>query len=223
MKNIKRAITLLRDLPKILYINFKVFDLPTAFRLPIKIKYNVKVGRLKKGCVVIEGRIERFMIKLGYSGSEFISENKSFISIKNEGKIIIKGNCNISEGFSLLIDNGSLEIGKGFYSNKNLMIQCEKSIFIGNNVLLGWNISIRDTDGHVIRYNSIILESKKSIIIEENTWIASDCTILKGSIIGSGSIVGCNSLVAGDKIKEKNCLIVGSPAKIKKNNVKFEK
>lgn len=223
MKRIKEIIILLRDFPKILYVNLKVFDIRTAIKMPIKIRSNVKIGEIRRNCIEIEAPIKKFMIKLGYSGSEFISENKSFISIKNNGKVIIKENCNIAEGFNIMVDSGELRIGKEFYSNKNLMIQCEKNIVIGNNVLFGWNVSIRDTDGHIIEHNSLILENKKDIIIEDRVWIASDCTILKGSTISSESIVGCNSLVAGYKIKEKNCLILGSPALVKKTNIKLRK
>ena len=221
MKKIKKIIILLRDFPKILYVNLKIFDIKTALKMPIKIKYNAKIGNLSKGCIKIDSPIERFMIKLGYLGSNFISENKSFLSIKNNGILIFKGRCTIGEGFNIFINNGNLIIGNDFYSNRNLMIQCEKKIQIGENALFGWNLSIRDTDGHNIRHNSLILEHSKNILIGDRVWIASNCTILKGASISNESIIGCNSLVTSCVTKEENCLIVGSPAKVKKKNIKL--
>lgn len=41
-------------------------------------------------------------------------------------------------------------LGNDFYANRNLTIQCEKQILFGDNDLLGWNVSVRDTDGHRI-------------------------------------------------------------------------
>lgn len=223
MNKIKKIIILMRDLPKTIYFNLKIFDFKVALKLPIRLRYDVKIGEIKKGCIEISKNYEKFMITLGYNGSEFISSNKSYISIKKQGKVIFGGKCNISEGFNLVVDNGILNIGEGTYCNKNLLIQCEKKISIGKNALMGWNINIRDTDGHIVESNNSIVTSQKEVIIGENTWLAADCTILKGSIISDGCIVGCNSLVAGYKALEKNCLIVGIPAKVKKNNILFKK
>lgn len=47
-------------------------------------------------------------------------------------------------------------------------------------------------------------------------------TILKNVKIGSGSVIGINSTVT-KSFEEKNVLIVGNPAKIVKNNIKWEK
>lgn len=218
----KKIIILLRDLPKTVYVNFKVFNFSTACKLPLQVKYNVNIRKIYKGCMEIEEPISRFMIKLGYSGSEFISENKSSILIKNGGKIVFKKGCTIGQGFNIFIDQGIINIGENFYSNRNLLIQCEKKIFIGNNALLGWNVSIRDTDGHAIKVNDKVREYKKEIIIEDDVWVASDCTILKGSLISKQNIVACNSVVTGKKIYMNNCVIAGVPAIVKKNNVKLQ-
>ena len=63
----------------------------------------------------------------------------------------------------------------------------------------------------------------KEVNIENHVWIASDCTILKGTQIASDSVIGCNSLVCGIKVEEKNSLIAGSPAKVKKTDIVWNK
>ena len=162
------------------------------------------------------------MIKLGFSGANFVSENKSYLSTRKGGKIIFNGNATIAEGFNIYIDNGILNVGKNFYANRNIEIQSEKEIKFGNNCLIGWNVSIRDTDGHKIIKNGEKLSEKGEIIIGNHVWIASHCTILKNSVITDESIIGCNSLVCGIKMEEKNSLLVGCPAKVKRNHVSWE-
>lgn len=223
MNKIKEILILLRDLPKTIYFNFKIFDFNVAIKLPIRIKYNVKIGKLTKGSIEIPKKYNRFMIKLGYFGTEFVPSNRSYISIKNDGKLIFNGECNIAQGFSIFIDNGKLEIGKETYFNKNLLIQCEQKISIDKNALIGWNVSIRDTDGHFVQSNNSTNSYQEQVIIGKDTWLAADSTILKGSIISNGSIVGCNSLVAGYKCIEDNTLIVGVSAKPKKTNILLRK
>ena len=45
------------------------------------------------------------MIKLGFSGAGFVSENKSYVSIGRGGKIIFDGNATIAEGLGISPQN----------------------------------------------------------------------------------------------------------------------
>ena len=91
----------------------------------------------------------------------------------------------------------------------------------GKDVLLGWNINIRDSDGH-----KIIETSNKKIInninIGNHVWICSNVDILKGTQIGDNCIIGYRSLVCGLKCEDGK-LIAGVPAKIIKNDVNLIK
>lgn len=53
------------------------------------------------------------------------------------------------------------------------------------------------------------------IIIDDNVWIASNCTIGKGVRIGTGSIIGANSFV--NKDVPPYSIVGGVPAKILKS------
>lgn len=44
--------------------------------------------------------------------------------------------------------NGSLNIGKNFVVNKNSSISCCGNITIGEEVLLGWKVNIKNSDWH---------------------------------------------------------------------------
>ena len=222
MHKFKYLVLLIRDIAKTIYFNFKIFPVSVALKLPVRIKYNVKLGKLKRGSIIINSCIGNFMIKLGYGGANFINTNDSSLTISNGGKLVFNGKCTLAEGFNIFINGGTLEIGDRLYSNKNIEIQCEEKIMIGESVLIGWNVSIRDTDGHKTYYLGKENNEKDVVSIRDNVWIASNCTILKGTHISSHSIIGCNSLVCGIKINEPECLVAGIPAKIKKRNITWK-
>ena len=213
---IKECLKYIIDLPKTVYFNYRCLPKNQAVKLPVRVRYNTKFGILDKNSVIISGNCTRSMITLGYRGGKFVTENKGYISISN-GKIIFNGKCNFGEGFGISVESGELSFGNNFYANRNLLIECQEKITFGNDVLIGWNVSIRDTDGHSVNKKPFIEE----IEIKDHAWISSDVTVLKGSCITDGSIIACNSTVCGIKMKDKNCLIGGTPAKIIKKNVEW--
>ena len=220
---IKRLFDTIFDFIKSIYINFKCLPFKQALKMPIKIKWNVHIGKLEKNCIVIKNNdIKKSMIELGYKGAKFIPENKSYFTIKNNGKMIFNGNTTIGDGFNILIDGGLLEFGENVYINRNIQIQCENKVSFGINNLVGWNVKIRDTDGHHIYENSIKKDKDGVIKFGNHIWIASDVTILKNTEIKDNSVIACESLICGKKFEENNVLIAGSPAKIIKRNIDWE-
>lgn len=205
------------------YINYKLFGKKGAQICPIWFNSDIQIKNIKKGDIEIQGEWTKSMIIIGAKGSPFVASRQpqAKLLFKDEGKLVFKGKCTIAEGCSIFIDGGILELGKNIYINKNVCVQCVKKITIGDGALLGWNINLRDTDGHMILENNIAKESEKEIEIGNKTWIASDCTILKGTSIANNCIIGCNSLVCGKKYSEQNVLIAGSPARVIKQNVSW--
>jgi len=93
-----------------------------------------------------------------------------------------------------------------------------KEVILGNNVLMGANAFITDTDFHPInpesrRYRKDNIFSKK-VVIGDNVFIGMDSLILKGVTIGENSIIGASSVVTNDI--PPNCIAAGIPAKVKK-------
>lgn len=88
-------------------------------------------------------------------------------------------------------------------------------VTIGNQVMLGANAFITDTDFHPInpanrRYSGEGIQSKK-VVIEDNVFIGMNTLVLKGVTIGKNSVIGANSLVAKDV--PANQIWAGNPAK----------
>ena len=222
---LKKIIIIFLSLPKTIYFNFKAFRIKTALYLPVFVKYNVKINEIHKGNVELKDwDNSHYRIKYGIGGSKHICPNKySFISIGKKGKIIFNGKGEFAEGCSIRCDYGKLTFGKNVSLNRNCCINCEYEITFGDNVLFGWNINVRDTDGHSITSENgekSILQKK--VLLGNNIWVCSYCDLLKGCEIGDNSVVAWRSLVL-KKFTNTNILIGGSPAKIIKENITWEK
>lgn len=159
------------------------------------------------------------MIRFGYTGTRQVIPNRySLINIA-VGSIRFLGEAGFARGISL--DNsGEMIVGARLSVNNNCMISCDCKMNIGNNVMLGDSITIRDNDGHSVYKDGIAKSNKRPIIIGDNVWIASHSNVLKGAQIGAGSVVAFNSLVTRI-FEDKNVLLGGNPAVIIQKNISW--
>lgn len=113
-------------------------------------------------------------------------------------------------------------VGENFYANFNLTVLDTCPVKIGDNVLIGPNVSIV-TPVHPLRYPDRNIrkhedgslydyEYGKPITIGNNCWIASNVTITGGVTIGDGCVIGAGSVVTKDI--EPNSLAVGNPCRV---------
>lgn len=126
--------------------------------------------------------------------------------------------CRCGGGISVL-NNGHLEI-KHLLMNNNVSIFCIYRIEIGEGVIIGDNVIIRDSDSHQISYEGHTQEVSSPIIIEDHVWIGVNCTILKGVRIGKGAVIAAGAVVTKDI--PAGCLAGGVPAKVLKQNVSWK-
>lgn len=173
----------------------------------------------------------RNRIKLD-NGNEIINcwENKirnSKMTLRGKGnKIVIGKNVNLQKvSFEIRGENNIIEIGENTIVGENTYFVLRGNnhkILVGKNCMFSRNIKLMASDGHKIYHNDKLLETNGSIEMGDNIWIADNVTILKNIKIKNGSIIGINSLVT-KSIEKENVLIVGNPAKIVKENIKWEK
>ncbi|MCA9325286.1 acyltransferase [Candidatus Saccharibacteria bacterium] len=98
------------------------------------------------------------------------------------------------------------------------------NVVIGDDCLFSLNLWIRTSDGHAA-YDSVTkrrINPAGSVFIGDHVWIGQDVTVLKGSRIGSGCIIGAGSIVTGKTIGS-NCSCAGTPARVLKHGVFFDK
>ena len=95
------------------------------------------------------------------------------------------------------------------------------SIKIGRDSMLASRIVVRTSDSHGI-YNlsdGKRINLPKPVIIGDHVWLAPDSIVLKGVTIGKGCVIGSNSIVT--KSVPDNCLAVGLPAKVVRENIRW--
>ena len=118
----------------------------------------------------------------------------------NEGSIIVSDGVKLNSNVILhTTGNGKILIGNGTCINHRVIIASKNCIRIGRNVMIGPNVCVYDHD-HIYKTTQKMMVSgflTSPIIIEDNVWIGSNCTILKGSHIGTGSVIAAGTVIKG--------------------------
>ena len=205
-----------------LFFNIKYLPFKYAMRVPILISPKVKIERLCRGGIVFEYEPKYGDIRIGLNASRGYITKMSYLSISRDGRLTFRGRVKLSAGISIRIDKGNLTFGAKTFVNGNCMFRCTKSIILGDELLVGWNVNFSTDDGHYIIENNKIKLKEKDINVGRHVWIASDTKIAKGVKISNDSVVAQNSLVTS-QFFESNILIAGIPAKIVKNNINWKK
>lgn len=209
------------SLPKSIIFNMVTFGIKTGIKCPILVSYNTKLRSFHRNSIVIESPIKPFMIRFGFGGSNGIVSNaRSELCLEKGSKLIFGGNAQFAEGCSIR-NSGILKIGKNSGMNKNSFISCYKSITIGEDLTAGWNVSIRDSDGHTIIHNGEKKLLFAPVIIGNKVWLCSYADILKGVVIGNNNVVSYRSLVVKSDGKD-NVMLGGTPANIIQENIDWE-
>lgn len=161
--------------------------------------------------------------------------------IKGNGKLYLNANCFCENGRSTILrmdansslevqgkfkvfyggdiicfENSHLKIGSGF-CNSDIKIRCKKEIIIGEEVFISHDVTIMDSDSHVIDENT---ENTKSVTIGNHVWIGSRVLILKGVTIGDGAVIAAGSVVNRDV--PAHALVAGNPAVVKREHVSWK-
>lgn len=172
----------------------KVFNAFTTYCNLLKLRcIGVQVGRkarfcgdvcfcINKNSKVVFGK--GLIITGGYNINALSPSERSYILVRKNTELIIGDNC----GFS------------------SICMSVHDSIRIGNNVIIGANTRLNDSNDHSINYLERRMEREYKdwsklnidhapIIIEDDVFIGAHCIISKGITIGARSIVAAGSVV----------------------------
>jgi len=160
----------------------------------------------------------------------FITKGVPLIGVNRIGSLIIGSHFRMNNGILhnqigrnqrcifKVEKNAVLEIGNNVNMSSTAIVCCEK-ITIKDNVKIGGNVTIYDTDFHSLEVNErtklqedLSLRVNKPVVIEENVFIGAHCTILKGVTIGKNAVIGAGAIVTKDV--PENEIWGGNPAKI---------
>ncbi|NOW94060.1 sugar O-acetyltransferase [Mucilaginibacter sp. SG564] len=123
----------------------------------------------------------------------------------------------VDERFSLIppfytAGGNEIRIGRNVFINQNCTFYDLGGLDIGDDVMIGPNVSIITT-GHPLdpsQRRSVTIG--KPIVIERNVWIAAGAIIIGGVTIGKNSVVAAGSVVT--KNVPPNTLVGGNPARV---------
>ena len=107
------------------------------------------------------------------------------ILIDNRGTVIFNGKLTIGNASAISIGKeGTVEFGNNVVVTTCLKLVCYNNIQIQDDVLVGWNCMITDTDFHKLKYTAGgYSKGYGKITIGNDTWIANGCKIYKNSDI----------------------------------------
>jgi len=154
------------------------------------------------------------LFRFSNSSKVVLSESLIFTSNPKINLVGLSKRCSIYVG-----DDAKLHIGKnsGF---SGVSIYCKKNIYIGENVNLGGNVMIWDTDFHPLDYQDRRIHnetkiSSKPIHIGDDVFVGANSIILKGVNIGDRSVIGAGSVVSKNVPSDQ--IWAGNPARFIRN------
>lgn len=145
-------------------------------------------------------------------GSGFKTKGRPIISISDQGRLEIGNDLRLNNGIRhnrigrqqpcfFIVNGGHLSIGNNVGMSGTAIV-CWQSVRIGNNVRIGGNTVIYDTDFHSLdpmdrrnRPEDRTKTKTRPVVIGDDVFIGAHSIILKGVEIGNRAIVGAGSVV----------------------------
>jgi carbonic anhydrase/acetyltransferase-like protein (isoleucine patch superfamily) len=144
-------------------------------------------------------------LHIGCQWAEHFSRESQMV-ISKKGSCTVDGEFWLFDGCFVSV-HGVLRLGSG-YINSGANICVFKSLTIGHNVAIADNVTIRDSDNHLLPDRSSM---EGDIVIGDDVWIGLNATILKGVRIGRRAVVAAGAVVNRDV--PADTLVAGVPAK----------
>lgn len=201
-----------------LYINCKYLPLKQAKKLPIAIYGNFRIIAIGNGTISIDSDdISHKMIKINQTNESVANSGGDSELMFKGKKIIFHGHARIGTGCRIMsYAESEISIGRNFIMNNQNFIGSCGSLIIGDDVVIGHQNQIFDTDFHFL-YNvskSEVLNNKARTVIGNNVWISNRVTINKGTIIPDDTIIASNTLVSKNLSSTPGYIWGGVPCKL---------
>lgn len=211
---------------KTLLFNFMTMPFKQAIKLPVYLYGSVDFYFLKGRIQFAQSDIKRGMVKMGMNKEYLATDgNRSLIILKKGSVITFGGDCDISSGFLLRVeDNAELTLGRNVFLGARSKIVCVEKITIGEFTQLAYESQVIDSDFHYVydTKEEKISKRERAVVLGAYNWFGNRTTILKGTITNNYTICSSCSLLNKDYtlLTENNTVLGGIPAKIISTNKK---
>lgn len=124
---------------------------------------------------------------------------------KNTDIFINDGSIEIGKGFAAgpglrmaAVNGGSIYIADNVAFNYSARLVAHKSIYVGKGCSFGPNVMVYDHD-HDYDGESFSRQEFRvaPVVVEQNCWIGANSIILRGTHIGAGCVIGAGTIVKG--------------------------
>jgi acetyltransferase-like isoleucine patch superfamily enzyme len=136
------------------------------------------------------------------------------LKIANWGSLTIGDDCTFRAPVTpidiFVGPDANLSVGNGVRFHSGDTISALMRVEIGDRVQIGPHVSIHDNAFHDL-YDRAKTPESEPVIVEDDVWLASKCTLLPGVRIGRGAVVGAHALVTADV--EPFTVVGGVPAR----------
>jgi acetyltransferase-like isoleucine patch superfamily enzyme len=125
----------------------------------------------------------------------------------------LDGFCWIGQGCQIFNSYG-LSIGRGFATNRNVLIDAIGGIEIGDDTGIGPNCVVLSHEHRMLGtggYQEAGSYRRRPIKIGSRVWISSNCFIKAGVTLGDGAVIAACSNVLGDVAENER--VIGAPAR----------
>ena len=116
-----------------------------------------------------------------------------------------KAKWNVYNGAHLFYDSvleikENAEFSSGFFSaNGGSVIIADNKIVFGEDVMIGRNVIVYDSDFHqLLDKNFNMINPPSSVVIEDHVWLTNNVTVLKGVTIGCDSLIASTTVINKD-------------------------
>jgi len=202
-----------------LYVNFYFLPLSQALHLPIYVYGKLSIlkclGDIEISCS--GDRIRKGMIRMNQNVESIgVPGGNTTLAIGENCKIIFKGDALIARNTKILLwGGGILTIGKGSVWGLGSDICCSKKITLHDNVRLGTDVKIYDSNFHYTFKNDMVVRPYSSEIeLGHHCWIGARTIVMKGVRLPAYTTIASCSLVNRNVTNKERTLIGGIPAKL---------
>lgn len=142
----------------------------------------------------------------------------------NNNTLIIGDNVRFTGRILIVGKNRTVTIGDNTTAQGVYILSRDEDVTIGSDCMFSREIEIRATDVHKI-YDLDTGERvnyAEPVLIGDKVWIAARAIVSKGATVPDGCVVGAASFV-NKKFEQQNAIIAGIPAKLVRENIRWER
>ena len=169
-------------------------------------------------------------IRKGHDNQITIGKQGKFNKLKidingNHNKVIIEEHVKFSGHLIIVGEHLHIHIGAQTTAIDCYILARDKSVTIGKSCMISRGIEIRATDVHKvydIASDMRLNPAHSDVVLGDHIWIAANVTVSKNVSIASGCIIAAGAFV-NKPVITPNCMVAGSPAKIIRQNVRWER